>query len=46
MGSTEYFNMVLGLFNVLGILTLLQTFVLVMLIVSIALFLLKSLRGN
>jgi len=46
MGATEYFNMVLGLFNALGILTLMQTFVLVMLIVSIALFLLKSLRGN
>lgn len=45
MGVVEYGNLVLGLLNALGVLTLLKTFVLTMLIVGIALFLLKALRG-
>lgn len=45
MTPTEFFNMVFGLFNALGILTLLQTALMVMIIAGVALFLIDKLAG-
>jgi len=45
MDIVYFFNLVLGLLNALGILEALQLFLLAMVIVSSALFILRMLRG-